>query len=381
MTNPARPGRGGAGMRLRGMIRKESLQILRDPSSIAIAFVMPVVLLLLFGYGVSLDAKHIPLALVVDEPSAETAAFSASFRSSEYFDLHVMGNIQEAERALVLRQVDAILWLRQNFARGLESPEGASIGVIVNGVDANQARIASGYIQGAWQTWLSAYAASRGQKLKLPVQVDQRVWFNPALRSRNFLVPGLIAVIMTLIGALLTALVVAREWERGTMEALMVTPIRIGELLFGKLVPYFVLGMGGMLLSVAMARWQFGVILQGSFWLLLLTSALFMLVALGMGLLISTVARSQFVAGQIAILATFLPAFILSGFIFDIGSMPAPIQFITHVVPGRYFVAILQTLFMAGDIWAVVLANAAALLVMMLVFFALLRRKARKDLE
>jgi ABC-2 type transport system permease protein len=373
--------RGGSAMRLRGMIRKESLQILRDPSSIAIAFVMPVVLLLLFGYGVSLDAKDIPIALVVDQPDAETAAFTAAFHTSEYFAPRPVGSIQEAQQALARRDVDAILWLRQDFSRDLSSPDGAEIGVILNGVDANQARIASGYIQGAWQTWLGAYARSRGQDLKLPVTVDARVWFNPAVRSRNFLVPGLIAVIMTLIGALLTALVVAREWERGTMEALMVTPIRIGELLFGKLVPYFVLGMGGMLLSVAMARWQFGVALQGSFWLLLLVSALFMLVALGMGLLISTVARSQFVAGQIAILATFLPAFILSGFIFDIGSMPAPIQVITHVVPARYFVAMLQTLFMAGDVWSVVLANAAALLVMMLVFFALLRRKARKDLE
>jgi ABC-2 type transport system permease protein len=383
VSPPSGPGlaRGGAAMRLHGMIRKESLQILRDPSSIAIAFVMPVVLLLLFGYGVSLDAKHIPLALVVDQPDADASAFTASFHASEYFDPRPMGSIQEAEQALAQRQVDAILWLREDFGRGLHSPEGARIGVILNGVDANQARITSGYIQGAWQTWLAAYAASRGQDIKFPVQVDARIWFNPALRSRNFLVPGLIAVIMTLIGALLTALVVAREWERGTMETLMVTPIRIWELLFGKLVPYFVLGMGGMLLSVAMARWQFGVALQGSFWLLLLTSALFMLVALGMGLLISTVARSQFVAGQIAILATFLPAFILSGFIFDIGSMPAPIQVITHIVPARYFVAILQTLFLAGDVWVVVLANAAALLAMMLVFFALLRRKARKDLE
>ena len=255
------------------------------------------------------------------------------------------------------------------------------MGVFLNGVDANQARITAGYIQGAWQGWLESYAASRGQELRLPATAEQRVWFNPSLRSRNFLVPGLVAVIMTLIGALLTALVVAREWERGTMEALMVTPIRIGELLLGKLLPYFVLGMGGMLLSVAMALWLFQVPLRGSFWLLLLASALFMLVALGMGLLISTVARNQFVAGQIAILVTFLPAFLLSGFIFDIGSMPAPIQVITHVVPARYFVAILQTLFLAGDVWPVVLANAAALFVMMLVFFAVLRRKARKDLE
>ncbi len=373
--------RGGAWMRLRGMVRKESLQILRDPSSIAIAFVMPVLLLLLFGYGVSLDAQHIPLAMVIERPDASSASFAAAFQQSEYFSPRRYDSIQEAEQALRERKVDGIVWLRGDFSRRLLAAGDAPVGVILNGVDANQARITSGYIQGAWQSWLQTYAAAQGRELVLPVAVEQRVWFNPALRSRNFLVPGLVAVIMTLIGALLTALVVAREWERGTMEALMVTPIRIGELLLGKLLPYFVLGMGGMLLSVAMARWQFGVPLNGSFWLLLLTSALFMLVALGMGLLISTVARNQFVAGQIAILITFLPAFILSGFIFDIGSMPAPIQFITHVVPARYFVAILQTLFLAGDVWPVVLGNAAALLLMMLIFFAVLGRKARKRLE
>ena len=373
--------RGGALMRLRGMVRKESLQILRDPSSIAIAFVMPVVLLLLFGYGVSLDAQHIPLAMVIERPDANSASFAAAFQQSEYFSPRRFDSIQDAEQALRERQVDGIVWLRGDFSRRLLAAGDAPVGVILNGVDANQARIASGYIQGAWQSWLQAYASSHGQELTLPAAVEQRVWFNPALRSRNFLVPGLVAVIMTLIGALLTALVVAREWERGTMEALMVTPIRIGELLLGKLLPYFVLGMGGMLLSVAMARWQFGVPLNGSFWLLLATSTLFMLVALGMGLLISTVARNQFVAGQIAILVTFLPAFILSGFIFDIGSMPAPIQFITHIVPARYFVAILQTLFLAGDVWPVVLGNAAALLLMMLIFFAVLGRKARKRLE
>ena len=375
------PTRGGAGMRLRGMVRKESLQILRDPSSIAIAFVMPVVLLLLFGYGVSLDAKDIPLAIVVEQPDANTASFAASFHQSEYFNPQRFASIQEAEQALGERRVDGVVWLRSDFSRRLLAGGDAPVGVILNGVDANQARITAGYVQGAWQNWLQTYAAAQGRELKVPVSAEQRVWFNPAVRSRNFLVPGLVAVIMTLIGALLTALVVAREWERGTMEALMVTPIRIRELLLGKLLPYFFLGMGGMLLSVAMAVWQFEVPLRGSFWLLLAASAMFMLVALAMGLLISTVARNQFVAGQIAILVTFLPAFILSGFIFDIGSMPAPIQLITHVVPARYFVAILQTLFLAGDVWPVVLGNAAALLIMMLIFFAILRRKARKSLE
>jgi len=368
-------------MRLKGMVRKESLQILRDPSSIAIAFVMPVVLLLLFGYGVSLDARHIPLGLVLERPDANSSSFAAAFDRSEYFSPRYYTDIQPAQRDLAARRIDAIVWLRADFSKRLLAHGDAPVGVILNGVDANQARITSGYVQGAWQSWLQTYAASRGQELEQAVVVEQRVWFNPALRSRNFLVPGLVAVIMTLIGALLTALVVAREWERGTMEALMVTPIRIRELLLGKVMPYFVLGMGGMLLSVAMAVWQFDVPLRGSFWLLLVASAIFMLVALAMGLLISTVSRNQFVAGQIAILVTFLPAFILSGFIFDIGSMPAPIQVITHIVPARYFVAILQTLFLAGDVWQVILLNTAALLLMMLVLFAVLRRKARKSLE
>jgi ABC-2 type transport system permease protein len=186
---------------------------------------------------------------------------------------------------------------------------------------------------------------------------------------------------MTLTGAMLTSMVVAREWERGTMEALMVTPIRIWEITLGKLLPYFILGMGGMLLSVAMALWLFEVPLRGSFLALTAVSALYMLVALGMGLLISTVARSQFVAGQIALVATFLPAFILSGFIFQISSMPEAVQLITHIVPARYFVAMLQTLFMAGNIWPVLLVNSAALLLIMAIVFGLARRKSRKRLD
>ena len=368
-------------MRLTGMIRKESLQILRDPSSIAIAFVMPVVLLLLFGYGVSLDARHIPLAMVVEQPDANSASLVGAFQRSEYFDPQPFKSIQAAQQAFDLRKVFGIVWLRSDFSKRLLSQGDAPIGVIINGVDANQARITEGYIQGVWQSWLVSHARSQGVELSLPVVLEPRIWFNAAVRSRNFLVPGLIAVIMTLIGAMLTSMVVAREWERGTMEALMVTPIRIGELVAGKLIPYFVLGMGGMLLSVAMALWLFDVPLRGSFWALTATSALFMLVSLGMGLLISVVAKNQFVAGQISIIITFLPAFILSGFIFQISSMPAAIQLVTHIIPARYYVAILQTLFLAGDIWPIVLTNSAALAVMMVIFLGLARRKMQKRLD
>lgn len=368
-------------LRLWGMIRKESLQILRDPSSISIAFVMPVVLLYLFGYGVSLDAKHIPVGIVIEQPDTATQSLAGAFERSEFFRPRHFDAIQSAQQALDERKIDGIVWLRSNFSARLLSGNEAPIGVIINGVDSNQANITQGYIQGAWLAWLAHYAESRGQPLSMPVILEQRVWFNAALSSRWFLVPGLIAIIMTLIGSLLTAMVVAREWERGTMEALLVTPLRKGEVLAGKLIPYFVLGMGGMLFSVALAVWQFDVPLYGSFWLLMLSAALFMLVALAVGLLISIVSKNQFVAGQVAIIITFLPAFILSGFLFDINSMPNALQVLTHLIPARYFVAILQTLFLAGDVWPVVLANMGALLLMLLLFFILVWRNFHKRLE
>lgn len=370
-----------ARMRLLGMIRKESLQILRDPSSISIAFVLPMVLLFLFGYGVSLDAKLIPVGIVIEQPDTTTQSLAGAFERSEFFQPSYFDNIQTAQQMLNERRIDGILWMRNNFSSNLLAGGEAPIGLIINGVDSNQANITQGYIQGTWLAWLSRYAESRGQPLPIPVSLEQRVWFNAALSSRLFLVPGLIAIIMTMIGSLLTALVVAREWERGTMEALMVTPLRIGEMLAGKLIPYFVLGMAGMLFSVAMAVWQFDVPLRGSFWLLVVSSALFMLVALAIGLLISIISKNQFVAGQLAIIVTFLPAFILSGFLFDINSMPEWVQLITHLVPARYFVAILQTLFLAGDVWPVVLSNMGALLIMLLFFFALVWQKSHKHLE
>ena len=378
---PAPARRGGSRTRLRGLLRKEFYQILRDPSSLAIAFLLPVVLLLIFGYGVSLDAEHVPIALVVELPSPDTTSFTSGFQHSRYFEPVFHRNLREAEEALLDRRVLAIVHLRSDFARQLRQPGGAPIQVIVNGVDANTGRLILGYVQGVWQKWLQREALARGETLAMPIQLEQRVWFNSELRSRNFLVPGLIAIIMTLIGALLTALVMAREWERGTMEALLVTPVTMREVLLGKLVPYFVLGMGGLSLSVAMGVWLFGVPLRGSLWVLFAASALFLLAALGMGLLISTVTKNQFVAGQLAIITTFLPAFILSGFIFDIGSMPQIIQWLTHVLAASYFVAILQTVFLAGNVWSVILPNALALLLMAAFFLGLSRRKLRKRLE
>jgi len=373
--------RGASFQRILGLVRKESLQILRDPSSIAIAFILPVVLLFLFGYGVSLDAKNIPIGIVVEKPDAATQSLSGSFEQSEYFEPFYYQTIQQAEKSLKESEIDGIVWLKSNFVQGLFSDRDAVIAVRVNGVNSNQANLTLGYIRGTWLTWLTQFSRSRGVELKLPIQIEQRVWFNPAVSSQLFLIPGVLAIVMTLIGTLLTAMVVAREWDRGTMEALFVTPLRNSEFIAGKLIPYFGLGMASLFLNFGLAIWLFEVPFMGSFWLLTLSGSLYMLVSLAVGLLISVVAKNQFVAGQIAIITGFLPAFILSGFIFDINSMPAAIQLITHIVPARYYVAILQTLFLAGDVWPVILANMAALVMMLLLFSWLVANKTRKSLE
>lgn len=367
------------GVRIRAMVRKESLQILRDPSSLAIAIVLPVLLLLIFGYGVSLDARHVPIAVVSDSRTPASEGFVAGIRHSPWFVARSYPDIHSAISALKRQDVEGILWLRENFGRSLESFRTHGAHVVVNGVDDNTARLVEGYLTNTWQTWIGIRNL-RGRILTFqPISLDARIWFNPDNRSRDFLIPGLIAVIMTLIGALLTSMIIAREWERGTLESLFSTPVTIGEILLGKFIPYFVLGMAGMAISVAMGHFLFDVPLRGTLGVLFLASALFLTSALGMGLVISTVSKNQFVAGQIAIVFTFLPAFILSGFIFDIHSMPFFIRILTHVIPASYFVTILQSIFLAGDIPGVILPNATALFLFSLFLFTLLVRISRKS--
>jgi ABC-2 type transport system permease protein len=373
--------RGGGIMRMRGLVRKEFFQVVRDPSSIALALIMPVILLIIFGYGVSLDAKHVPIAVVLEDNSSEAASFVAELQGTDYFEPVIVSNAIVATEEMMLRKVQAIVTIRPDFARNLNTYPDSDIQVIVDGTDANYARLIQGYLEGVWNRWIEHRAQTGGKRIGVPVQIQQRIWFNEEVRSQNYLVPGLIAVIMTLIGAFLTAMVMAREWERGTMEALLVTPVRMREVILCKLITYFVLGAGGMLLSVAMAVWVFHVPLRGSFAVLCVASSLFLLAALGMGLLISSVTRNQFVAGQTALITTFLPAFLLSGFIFDIASMPLIVRGITHVIAARYFVAILQTVFLAGDIGSIVVPNSVALLVMAIVLFGLVRVKSRKRIE
>jgi ABC-2 type transport system permease protein len=368
-------------MRLRGILKKETLQILRDPSSIALAVVMPIVLLFLFGYGVTLDAEHIPVAVINDDDGGPARDLVARFELSPHFAVRRVRTLAEAESMIGSRSADAILQLQSDFSTRLASGRQAPVQLIVNGIDANRARLIQGYVRNVVNQW-SVMRRARGETGSVPaVSVAQRVWFNEGTESRNFMVPGLITLIMTLIGILLTALVVAREWERGTMEAMLVTPLRRVEILLGKIIPYYILGMLGMGLSVTVAILVFQIPFRGSLTALILLSSLFMLASLGFGLLLSAAIRIQFVAAQISIVAGFLPAFFLSGLIFDLESTPLPIQIISHIVPARYFVSISHTLFMAGDVWAILLPNGLVLAGMAVCFISMAFRKITKRLE
>ncbi len=368
-------------MRLRGLLRKEYLQIRRDPSSILLALVMPLLLLFLFGYGVSLNPQEVPVALVVQDHGPATSDLVARFRLSRYFTPTMVDSLDAASRLIDDGTVDGFIQIRHDFSSSLQQQDSAPVQVIVNGIDANRARLILGYARGVMKTWRDVRLA-RGESMAIRgIQIDSQVRFNQASESRNFLVPGLIALIMTLIGTLLTALVIAREWERGTMEAILVTPLTLNELLIGKILPYYLLGILGLLICVGGGIWIFAVPLRGSLWLLFLFSSLFLLASLGFGLAISATVKIQFVAAQIALVAGFLPAFFLSGMLFDLESTPAFIQWVSHVIPARYFVEISHTLFLAGDIGAILFPAGSALAAMAGVLLLIARRRLSKRLE
>ncbi|MDR3214204.1 MAG: ABC transporter permease [Azoarcus sp.] len=368
--------------RVLALTRKESWQILRDPVSVAIGVAMPLLMLILFGYGLSFDIRHLPVAVVVEHASPESGGILAALRLSPYFRVHPATSMQEAERLMTAHEVNAIVRLPPHFSRDVALGDAALL-VTVNATDANNARIALNYTRGAIAIWQQKELARRSASAdsEATVVIENRMWFNEANDSTWFLVPGLIVLVMTLIGALLTSTVIAREWERGTFEALFATPVRPGEILASKTLPYFVMGMAGLALSVAGSRFLFGVPLRGSPWLLTLISSLYLLVTLGLGLTISSLTKSQFLANQIAFLSTFLPAFMLSGFMFDIRSMPLWLQGVTHVFPARYFVSSLQTLFLAGDVWPVLLPNMAVLAGMAALLMAMAGKTVRKRIE
>jgi ABC-2 type transport system permease protein len=349
--------------RIRALISKETRQIVRDPSSIAIGVVLPLILILLYGYGLSLDVKNVPIAIVIESPTPEAVDLAAGFQLSAYFRPWMTRSMQPAQQRLLEHRVDGILHIPADFSRHVAAGD-ADVQLIVHGGDANRARIIEGYAQGVVGIWAARLAAEGRASAAQPVNVQSRLWFNEANDSSYFLVPGLVVLVMTLIGGLLTAMVMAREWERGTLESLLVTPVRTEEILLGKTVPYFVLALFGFALCVLSAKFLFRVPLRGSISVLLGASMLYVLVALGIGLLISSWVKNQLVASQLTMLATFMPAFMLSGFLFDLRSMPPVVRLITYALPARYYVALLQSVFLAGDVWSVILPNTLVLALM-----------------
>lgn len=366
--------------RLTALVRKETYQLFRDPSAIAIGLVMPALLIFLFGFGLSLDVKSVPVAIVLEAPSPTATELAAGFALSPYFATYETTSLQRAKQLLLQQKVDGIIRIRSDFARQLNSGNG-QVQLLVYGTDANRARIIEGYAQGAIAQYLARRAAEgHPSPGGATVTVQSRLWFNEANDSHYFLVPGLVVLIMTLIGAFLTTLVMAREWERGTLEALFVTPVRSGEIVLSKMVPYFALGMIGLALCIFAAKFLFDVPFRGSVLILTGVSTLYLLVSLAIGLSISSITKSQFVASMATMVITFLPALFLSGFLFDLRSMPVAIRVISYALPARYYVNLLQTLFLAGNIWGVVLPNAAVLAAMALALLAVARAVTTKRL-
>jgi ABC-2 type transport system permease protein len=368
--------------RIKALVTKEFYQIIRDPSSILISIVLPLILMFVYGFGVSLDLNHLRIGIALEDTSPDARSFAQALANSPYFDVKMASDHRTLVPEITRGTIRGIVVIPSYFSSWRQRPDlQAPIQVIADGSETNTASFVQNYVAGAWKNWLQQEHFSSNLKGLPLTNATTRFWYNEELESRYFLIPGSLAIIMTLIGTLLTALVVAREWERGTMEALMATPVSIVELLIGKLLPYFILGMLSMTLCVIIAVFFYHVPLRGSWWVLGAVTAIFLSTALGLGLLISTIARNQFVASQNAVVAAFLPSYMLSGFIFEIYSMPLPIQWITYLIPARYFVSSLQTLFLVGNVWPLLIYNIIPMLAIGVFFFILTAHRTVKRLD
>ena len=367
---------------LAAVMLKEAKQVARDPSSWIIAVVLPLTFLFLFGYGISLDTTVVKIAVVREDGSRDAQAFAAALTHSKWFLAVPAIDRRAGERLLQDQTVKAVVIIPAEFARFMSAQDTtAQVQVLVDGAEPNTANFVHGYVNAIWSDFLTARARQQGMTMMPPVDVAVRYWYNANAESRWFLIPGSMTVIMTLLGTLLTSLVIAREWERGTLEALYATPLTRGQILIGKTLPYFVLAMVSMLVCVLTALVLFHLPLRGSLLALGLVSAVFLVPALGQGLLISVTMKSQMAAAQLGLMTGFMPAMMLSGFLFDIHSMPPWLRAITLAIPARYMNISLQTVFLAGDIWAVLFPNMLFMLAVGAVFFGLSWWRLHKRLD
>jgi ABC-2 type transport system permease protein len=338
--------------RLKAVAKKEFLHVLRDPRSLMMGIGMPMLLLFLFGYALTLDVDRVPLLVWDQQQNTESRELISRFSGSRYFDLkQYASDYRQIEQAIDRRDAMIALVIPTDLTRRLSKGETVALQVVVDGSDPNSATIALGYAEAAVQTFSRQIAIRQilrnGVKSKAPaLELVPRVWYNSDMVSRNFIFPGLIAVVMMIMAAILTSLCIAREWETGTMEQLMATPVSGAELIWGKIVPYFCIGVLDLVLCIGVGEFVFDVPMRGSLWLMTPLAMIFLFGALAFGMLLSIITRSQLLASQLAIVTTVLPAFLLSGFIFPIENMPAPIQGVTHIITARYFVFILRGIYL-----------------------------------
>ena len=349
--------------RLMAVARKEVIQILRDSRSLMIVVIMPVTLMLLFGYGVNLDLKGLPIYVYDGDGSQQSQDLLKRFQASEYFHVaRVVNGYPEITRALDDGHAKMGIVIPWDFSSRLREGGPVQVQALVDATDDNTANVLIGYAQGVVQGYSAEiqinWLRERAQSIQpAAVSVETRTWYNENLESSAFIVPGVLALVMSVIGAFLTSLTIAREWERGSMEQLISTPVSAIEIMLGKLAPYFVLGMFDVIVCAAIAIYWFHVPFRGSYVTLLVSSALFLVVVLSLGFFISVLAKSQFAASQIALLVTFLPAFLLSGFLFSIDQMPVALQWITRILPARYYVSVLKQIFLKGTPTAMLYAD------------------------
>ncbi len=340
--------------RFLAVAKKEIVQVLRDSRSLIIVLIMPVILVLLFGYGVNLDLKHLPIYVYDRDGSQQSQDLLKRFQASDYFEIAgVVNDYSKLTRAIDDGHAKMGIVIPWDFSQRLQDGRPVQVQALVDGSDDNTANVLIGYSQAVVQGYSSDiqidWLQNHGQIAQpAPVSVETRTWYNEDLESSAFIIPGVLALVMSVIGAFLTSLTIAREWERGTMEQLISTPVTPLEIMFGKLVPYFAIGMIDVVVCALLALFWFHVPFRGSFITLLISSAMFMIVVLSMGFFISVVARNQLAASQIALLATFLPAFLLSGFLYAIEQMPVVLQWITRILPARYYVSVLKEIFLKG---------------------------------
>jgi ABC-2 type transport system permease protein len=373
--------------RLLAVARKEVLQIVRDARSLIIVVLMPAVLVLLFGYGVNLDLKGMPVYVLDQDGSQQSQDMLKHFQASEYFHVaRVVTGYPQLTRALDDGHAKMGIVIPWDFSQRLSDGRPVEVQALVDGSDDNSANVLIGYSQAVVQGYSAQiqidWLRARGLSLQpSAMSVEMRTWYNEDLESSAFIIPGVLALVMSVIGAFLTSLTIAREWERGTMEQLISTPVTAMEIMLGKLAPYFVLGMLDTVISATIAIYWFHVPFRGSWVTLMGASALFMTVVLALGFYISVLAKSQFAASQIALLITFLPAFLLSGFLFSIEQMPIALQWITRILPARYYVSALKEIFLKGTPARLLSAELIPLAVFAFVLAVVATRSFHKRLE